>query len=487
MKEVIELKKLNEVYYLVDSFSGGVLEELRDYFRFRPPGYKYMPPYRNGFWDGYINIFDPNTRLFYVGLKDYMIIFAKEHNYDVEFIGDDPTEEISDEEISKFLDNEKLYLEPRYYQIEALEMALRQKRITMICPTGSGKSYIMYMIMRWYRLSTLIIVPTTTLVHQLYSDFEEYGFNSEKYVHKLLGGADKNSDKPVVISTWQSAYKLDKSWFSKFDVVMGDECHLFKAKSLTGIMTKLVDCKHRIGLSGSLDGSTCNQLILEGLFGKLFKIVTTKKLMDDKILASLKIKLIVMGYKEEERKSRDKNEYQDEIKYLISHPRRNNYIKNLTLSLKGNTLVLFQFVDDHGQILYDMINSSVKENRKCFFIHGKVSGEERNDIRAVVEEENDAIIIASYGTFSTGINIKNLNNIIFASPSKSRIRNIQSIGRSLRMTETKVSASIYDIADDLSYDKGKKPWYNYGLRHMQERLKIYNSEEFNVKIYGVDI
>lgn len=487
MKETIELTKINEVYYLVDAYSGGVLEELKDYFRFRPPSYKFMPAFKNGFWDGYVNLFDPNNRLFYVGLRDYMDIFGKEHNYDIVYKENDTRKELTSEAINDFIENEKLYLEPRYYQIESLETSIRQERALLLCPTGSGKSFIMYMIMRWYRLPTLIIVPTVALVHQLYEDFEDYGFNSEKYVHKILSGAEKRTDKPVVIATWQSIYKLDKDWFAKFEVVLGDECHLFKAKSLTGIMTKLTDCKYRIGLTGSLDGSACNRLILEGLFGKLYRVVTSKKLMDENILAKLRIKVIVLRYTEDERKSRIKNEFQDEIKYLIAHNRRNKYIKNLALSLKGNTLVLFQYVDDHGQILFDMISSEAHKDRKVFFIHGKVSGEERNEVREIVEGQDDAIIVASYGTFSTGINIKNLHNIVFASPSKSRIRNVQSIGRSLRVTDTKGAASIYDIADDLSYVQGVVKWFNYGLRHLQERLKIYSSEEFNVKKYGVDL
>jgi len=480
----IYLTKISEVYFLVDADSESIFEELKEYFRFRPPNYKHMPLFKNGVWDGYINIFDSRNRLFYIGLLDYMYIFGKEKRYEIIVDTDVPVPP-TDLEIEKFHEEEKFNLEPRYYQSEALEIAVKQTRALLLCPTGSGKSFIMYMIMRWYKKPTLIIVPTTTLVHQLYTDFEDYGFNSEKYVHKILSGADKKTDKPVVISTWQSIYKLPDKWFSNFDVVIGDECHLFQAKSLTTIMQKMPLCKYRFGLTGSLDGSVCNRLILEGLFGRLYKIVKTKKLMDEGVLAKLKVKVIKLEYTEAEKLANFKKEFHDEIRFLVDNQRRNEYIKKLATKVKGNTLVLFQFVDDHGQVLYDMIRQSVGAERKVFFIHGKIDSEERNSVREIVENETDAIIVASVGTFSTGINIKNLHNIIFASPSKSRIRNLQSIGRALRVTETKQEATIYDIADDMVYQKGKKIWFNYGYRHLQERLKIYTEEEFDCKQYGV--
>ena len=175
--------------------------------------------------------------------------------------------------------------------------------------------------------------------------------------------------------------------------------------------------------------------------------------------------------------------YEDEVQYLISHPQRNRFIRNLTLDLKGNTLVLFSRVESHGQILYDMINNGVDENRKVFFIHGGVDVDQRERARAITEAESNAIIIASYGTFSTGINIKNLHNVIFASPSKSRIRNLQSIGRVLRKGSNKFSATLYDIADDCTHNSRK----NYTLNHLIERIKIYNEENFDYEIVNIKL
>ena len=175
--------------------------------------------------------------------------------------------------------------------------------------------------------------------------------------------------------------------------------------------------------------------------------------------------------------------YQDEIDYLVSSKSRNNFIKNLTLKLKGNTLVLFQLVEKHGKDLHKLIEDKAENNRKVFYIYGGVETEEREKARAIVEKENDAIIVASYGTFSTGINIKNLHNIIFASPSKSRIRNLQSIGRGLRLGDNKVNATLYDIADDLQY-KSKE---NFTLKHFQERINIYTEEEFDYEIHNINL
>ena len=175
--------------------------------------------------------------------------------------------------------------------------------------------------------------------------------------------------------------------------------------------------------------------------------------------------------------------YQDEIEYLISHEQRNNFIKNLALDLKGYTLILYSRVETHGAVLYDLINTNKQSDRKVFFVHGGVDAEERESVREITEQEENAIIVASYGTFSTGINIKRLHNVIFASPSKSRVRNLQSIGRVLRKSSSKVKAILYDIADDCTKNERR----NYTLNHFIERIKIYNEENFNYEIISIQL
>ncbi len=292
---------------------------------------------------------------------------------------------------------------------------------------------------------------------------------------RIYAGKDFLSTKNVIISTWQSIYKQDKKWFRQFDAVVGDEAHQFKSKSLVGIMTKMYDTKYRYGFTGTLDGTQTHKWVLEGLFGPSYKIINTKDLQDAGYLAQLTIKILLLKHE-----PRTFDVYEDEVQYLIGHEKRNKFIKNLALDLKGNTLILYSRVETHGQILYDLINTNV---RKVFFVHGGVDVEEREHVRQITEKENNAIIIASYGTFSTGINIKRLHNVVFASPSKSRIRNLQSIGRVLRKGKDKVKATLYDIGDDCTYNSKK----NYTLNHLIERIKIYNDENFNYEIITIQI
>ena len=476
------IRKVNEVYNQVLTDDMGVAQELSAYFTFKVPGYQFMPAYRNKFWDGQIRLYNTSTQMLYSGLNNYVEIFSKERDYTVEYEYDNSAENFSVAEAKQFIADEKFSMEPRDYQIEAFVDAIRYRRGLFISPTASGKSFIIYMIMRKLLRPTLIIVPTTTLVHQMYSDFQDYGFNSEKYCHKIFSGQDKKTDKPIVITTWQSIYKLRKDFFAKFDVVIGDEAHLFKAKSLTSIMEKMEDTMYRYGFTGTLDGTQTHKLVLEGLFGPAQKVISTKELMDQKHLADFKIKILALKYSDEIRKSVSKLDYQAEMDFLCTHEGRNKFVTNLSLSLNGNTLLLFQYVEKHGRILYEMIKEKAGD-RRVFFVYGGVSGEERDEIRHIVEKENNAIIIASYGTFSTGVNIRNLHSIIFASPSKSKIRNLQSIGRGLRKSDTKESAVLYDIADDLSW----KSKTNFTLKHLMERVKVYDEEKFEYKLYSIGV
>ena len=476
------ISKDNEVYIKIDA-EPVIKQELSDYFTFAVPGAKFMPAYRNRMWDGKMRLYNPMTKQLYMGLLPYVQHFANERDYEVEVENNlHILENFSIKEANEFVSTLKTSIIPRDYQLDSFVHLIRHNRSLLVSPTASGKSFIIYLLVQWYGDSkTLIIVPTTSLVYQMKTDFIEYGMN-ENDIHIIMSGREKNTDCRVVISTWQSLYKLRKDYFSQYEVVVGDECHLFKAKSLTSIMTKLIDCKYRFGFTGTLDGTHTHKLILEGLFGQVKQFVKTKDLIDQNYLAKFKIKCLVLKHTEEEKKLISKANYQDEMDYIVTNPRRNKFIKNLTLSLDGNTLLLFQFVDKHGKILYNNISNKLKV-RKVFFVYGGTNAETREQIRAITEKERNAIIIASYGTFSTGINIRNLHNIIFASPSKSRIRNLQSIGRGLRRGDAKEKATLFDISDDLRH----KNKVNYTLKHFAERLKIYNEEEFDYKIYNINL
>ncbi len=478
--------------------------ELNDHFTFEAPGAKFHPLYRNKLWDGKIRLYHPMSGLIYRGLASYVELFAEANNYTVsydegyitdgELVTEDKIKEYCNELSLSLPENGTVY----DYQLDAIYRAISDGRKLLVSPTGSGKSLIIYCLVRWYLNSNkkiLILVPTVSLVEQLYADFIDYSKNNNWNVKENCGrvysGQDKNQDKNIIISTWQSAYKLPQTFFNNFDCFFGDEAHLFKAKSLVTIMNRCKNISVRIGTTGTLDGAKVNKLVLEGLFGPVYKVTTTRKLMDDKQLAELKIYSIVLNYKKEirealykKKKSEDNKEkrYQVEINFIIQFEKRNKFIKNLALKQDGNTLVLFQFVEKHGKILYDMISSEASD-RKVFFISGNTEALEREEIRKITEGEQNAIIVASNGTFATGINIRNLHNIIFASPSKSRVRNLQSIGRGLRISSSKTVCKLYDIGDDLTW----KDRQNYTLLHMIERLKIYNEEQLDYQLIKVDI
>ena len=481
----IIIQKKNEIYLKIET-EPHIHQELSEYFTFEVPGAKFMPQYRSKYWDGKIRLYSTHNGEIYVGLLDKLVSWAKKCEYTVEFKDNkfygSPFEEnqmISVEGVSDYMKSISRH-EPRDYQVDAVYDALRYNRKLLISPTASGKSLMIYSIVRYFvekEHNILLIVPTTSLVEQMYKDFEDYGWNAEEYCHKIYSGKEKSTNKNVVITTWQSIYNLHRSFFENFDVVIGDEAHQFKSKSLVGIMTKLDNTKYRFGFTGTLDGSQTHKWVLEGLFGPSYKVTQTKELIEKGYLSKLQIKVLLLKHNEHQF-----NEYEEEIQYLITHDKRNKFIKNLSLDLKGNTLILFNRVETHGQPLYEMINSSAAKDRKIFFVYGGVDAEEREKVREITEKENDAIIVASYGTFSTGINIKNLHNIVFASPSKSRVRNLQSIGRVLRKGENKYQAVLYDIADDITY-KSKK---NYTLNHLIERIKIYNEEKFNYEIIQLD-
>ena len=451
-----------------------------------------MPAFRNRMWDGKIRLFSQKTKEIYFGLYPYIKAFAEERGYNIVAGKDiDIDNKVDRDVVTKFSNSLGQKFEARDYQIDAIFHSLKRNRTLLVSPTASGKSFIIYSLIRYYshlikkesNNRILLIVPTTSLVEQMYTDFESYGWNVKKYCHRLYSGYSNQTDKKVLISTWQSLYKLPKEYFKQFGCVFGDEAHLFKSKSLTEIMTKLIDCKYRIGLTGTLDGAHTHKLVLEGLFGAVNKVTTTKKLMDKNQLSNLVVRCLILKHSEANAKIISKGKYQDEIDYLVGSTSRNNFIRNLALKLKGNTLILFQLVEKHGKNLHKIIQDKAEENRKIFYIYGGVDTEEREKARAIVEKEDNAIIVASYGTFSTGINIKNLHNIIFASPSKSRIRNLQSIGRGLRLGDNKVNATLYDIADDLNY-KSKE---NYTLKHFQERINIYTEEEFDYEIHNINL
>jgi len=474
----------------VDIDEPGLAAELSDYFSFYVPGYKFMPAFKNKVWDGKIKLFNRMTGELSAGLYIYVIKFCSERGYTVkteETRYGSPTDVADVSDLNPLLEDLNIPFAPRDYQYDAVSTALQRTKAILLSPTGSGKSFIAYLLMRYVMSNeegkVLIIVPTTSLVEQLYADFADYGFDVENHVHRIYSGKDKVTDKTVILSTWQSIYKLQRNWFKQFTMVIGDECHGFKSKSLSSIMNKATEAKYRYGLTGTLDGTQTHKLVLEGLFGPVYKVTTTKALQDNDTLAPLSIKVLLLNYSDEVRRDYGKRTYQEEIDWIVSNDARNRFIRNLALDTSGNTLVLYQRVGAHGKPLFDIISAKADDARKVFFVSGDTATSDREAIRRIVEKQDNSIVVASLGTFSTGINIRNLHNIIFASPSKSQIKVLQSIGRGLRKSDNGQETQLYDIADDLHWGKRN----NFTLLHSAERVKIYEKEQFKYIIVKVNI
>jgi superfamily II DNA or RNA helicase len=495
MSEIIQVQKRNEVFLNI-SCDAGVAYEMRDHFSFFVPGHQHMPLFKMKAWDGKINLFNPNKGLLYCGLFEELKEFCRAREYTIE-IHESPMyglpgelTNVTPEQVHQFVDGLGLPegLDRRVYQLEAIYTAVRYQRKVLLSPTASGKSFIIYAISEYLMQNelaerVLIVVPTTALVHQMVGDFKSYGLDSDEACHKIMGGYEKNSDKRYFVSTWQSLMKQPAQWFQKFDAVFIDETHLAKSTELTKILEKMTNTKYRYGLTGSLDNAKTHHMMIQAILGSITRVAKTRDLIDDGHLSEISIDAILLNYSKETKSLLKGVDYQKEIDFLVAHERRNKFIRNLALSIEGNTLILYAYVERHGQVLYDMIKERAGD-RQVFFVHGGVDAEDREEVRHITEASNNAIIVASYGTMSTGTNIKRLNNIIAASPTKSVIRVLQSIGRGLRKAHDKDTFKLYDIADDLSNSKKNK---NYTYKHFIERLNIYVNEEFPYKIITLEI
>ena len=482
----VVISKKNEIDLHLDC-EQSVLYELQEEFSFDVEGASFSPAYRKKYWDGKIRLVSVATNTCPAGMVYRLCKWLDRHDYTWEFkdnkfygVPYEVDEKISYEGVKYYMSKISGF-EPRDYQVETVYHSLKEYRKTIVSPTGSGKSMMIYAIARYLAATgkrTLIVVPTKMLVEQMTKDFAEYGWDTDNNVHKIYQGHSLDTKSPVTISTFQSIYGLPKKWFSQFDAVIGDECHNFKAKVLQGIMKKCPDAKWRFGFTGTLDGKQVNGLILEGHFGPVFQTTTSSELMDKGFLAKLNVEILTLKHQPKQFAT-----YNDELEYLGEDEQRNRFISNLACDLKGNVLILFTRVDGHGVPLYDMINS--KTDRPVHMIHGGIDINVREEVRTIAESSDNNIILGSYGTMSTGVNIKRLHHVVFASPSKSRVRVLQSIGRGLRKGKGKESCLLYDIADDFRASPSSKE--NFTYRHLAERIKFYVDEDFEYRITEIPL
>lgn len=483
----IILEKIDETYLRVHA-EEGIIREMHSEFSYYVPNYKFMPKFRNSSWDGKIRLLNPYEKKIYLGLYKDIYKWAKDSGYSCEI--DDsllPSQDIQESDILEYLDYISLdkKFERREHQITPISKMLNSRRALLLSPTSSGKSLIIYTIARYlnekFGMKILIVTPLISLVTQLAKDFREYNNGKEMDIHEITSGVEKKSKSKFTISTWQSIYKLSGKYFSEFDAVICDEAHHFEADAIKKILEKSKNASYKLGFTGTINDSELSTKTLTGLIGPISRHVTTKDLIEKGYISDLRIKSVVFQYSEHSKKViHSANDYNKEIDFLVNHKKRNKFIAKLAHTRKKNTLILFRLID-HGKLIKEELEKIT--SKKIFFIYGKTDKELREEYRSLIEKEDNCIVLASYGTFSTGVNIKNLHNIIFASPYKSKIKVLQSIGRGLRLHSKGDVLTLFDLVDDLKYN-GKM---NIVLSNYSRRHEIYVKEGFNVSFQKIKI
>ncbi|UTS52013.1 DNA helicase [Synechococcus phage BUCT-ZZ01] len=498
----VTVKKKNESFLQLGG-DMSIIMELHEHFQFEAPNAKWHPKVRARMWDGRIRLLNLQTKTLPIGLFDKLMKYCTDQGYPVKLEANGyyglPGEHdnISYEELEEFIRSLNIHaqgnpIEVRDYQIDAVYEFLTNYKNLILAPTSAGKSLILYIIIRWLQeknnndYSFLLIVPTTGLVNQMFFDFKDYsthnGWDTDKNIHRIYGGEKKTTDKSVVISTWQSLQKMGSQYFNNFDVMICDEAHKAQATVISGMFEKATEVRYKMGCTGTINDTKCHEMVLTGLTGPIVRVTTTKKLMDAGQVTPLEIKCIVLKYPEEIRKAFKKADYNEEIGYIVTNERRNKFIAKLAHKSPGTVLILFNFVEKQGVLLHEILQKMDDPyNRKVFMISGDTDVMEREHVRQLANQE-PVIIVASYGVFSTGVSVPSIEYIIYAHPSKAKIRNIQSIGRGLRLKKGKELCILYDIVDDMSI----KSHINHTLRHFGERVRQYTAEEFKFTLTKID-
>ena len=485
----IRIQHVSESFVRIEA-EQGILREVADHFKFRVDGYQFMPAYKAGVFDGYIRFLNTRTGLFPKGLVPDLIDWCDEQVY---------TPKLSPE-FSRFrerieFDISKLQLPfaPHDYQELAVNRFLDKKRQVILASTGAGKSFIIYLIARAMlqeNKKMLVIVPSIGLVTQLASDFDDYAqsdseFEPSMHIHKIMSGKEKHNRQEITISTWQSLQRLPAEFFEEFDCVICDEVHTAKAKQISVIMEKCSNAFYRLGLTGTLDDAEANEMTIKSHFGPVFRVTNTKDLMDRGVLSSIEINGIILKYPEHIAKHLQGLPYAQEMDFIVRHHPRNKLISRFTVGLPGNTLLLFRYVQKHGKLLEQLLIDLCKQHGKeLYFVYGGTDAEDREKVRKLAEKKSNIIICASLPVFQAGVNIKNLHNVVFASSNKSKISILQSVGRGLRLHESKDKMRLYDFTDDL---RGGRKAMNYSLKHFVERIQLYQKEQFPVKVIELEL
>ena len=533
---MIKVKNINESYTALIAQPPQLKLRVANLLKTRVKNYQYDPRFKSGQWDGYKKFYSvKNNYLIYPkGFTNLIKDFCMNSNIKFEEVN--PTHyDYDEDDINTFIESLNLDFELRDYQRKTIHLTLKNGRGVYELATGSGKSVIQAIILTylWYKynIKSVLIVPNVSLVEQFYSDFLDYFKNYDKDIteilHKIYSGLPKHFDKPITITTWQSVYKSEEL-FEDIGCIITDEVHRaknYESKLADIIIPSSLNAKYKLGFTGTIPKDRVEQYNLIGSFGEIKTIVKAKDLIEMGYGTPIEIILMNLKYPKKFCTEIRKQNYQKEKKIFETLDDRNDYIVKLARKVSekfGNTLILFDRIEhgytlvekltggkfipkltnrnanlykdkkiflntitDKEQKIIDKYNLDVKtlEDEKVFFIYGEVDANIREEIRKKTEELDNIIIVANYQTFSTGVNIKNLHNLILASSTKKFETLVQSLGRTIRKHKLKNKVRVFDIIDNCSTGFSD----NYLYKHFKERLAVYIEEGHKLKENNISI
>lgn len=508
IKMHLKVIKKNESFCNLEFSDFAIKEMIFKEFSFRPEGYKFMPKFRMGKWDGFVRLYDRFRNLFPLGLVSKLYYFCVKKNIVIEFENFDKSNTIFNENyVLDYAENIlKLPFKIRDYQLDGVLKGLSERHCILLSPTGTGKSLIIYIILRLVlkynkKFKILIVVPTLSLIDQMVGDFDDYAVNTtlnfNNLCQKIYSGACKQINKQIVVSTYQSLENIEPEYFEQFGALLVDECHTGSLKGNVNnkIASYCINAKYKIGFSGTLQDAQVNLYSLISSFGQIFQLTKTINEIERGNLSKIIVRQIVLHYPENDCKDfyngLDELESDEgssapvvfnyEIDWINNKPYKSNLILDICEKYANNTLILFKRTE-FGTSLFSRIKFAFI-NRKVFLVTGLTEKEEREKIRAICEKHNNCVIVANYRIFSTGINIKNLHNVIFGESVKSKITTLQSIGRSLRLNNNKEIANVFDIVDCIRFEDRE----NIIFRHSASRGDIYEKESFEVIRQNIEV
>lgn len=468
----------------------------------------FHPLVKKKIWDGSINFIDKRGPFWKIpiGLWSEVLEIGKEYGYEFHIEGIERLflTDLKLEDFKAWVDEffEDSDIEPRDYQIEAAWKIVKFRYSVSEIATSSGKTLISFMIFAFlksqgYIRKFLMIVPSTNLVIQGTEDFEDYGIDKiGSKIQQIGGGSKMREGCDVVIGTFQSLVKKDKDYFEEFDAVFIDEAHHTNSTSIKKIMSNCMHTGWRFGLTGTLTKrGSADHLTIQQYLGPVLVEISPDFLFRNNYATPVAIKIVILDWLSPEYKdkladlksSSEKMEGNDlynlERKLVISNKARLNYIVDFINKTSKNSLVLFQSVkDEYGRNIWNGIRET-NATKEAFYVDGDTNEQLREEYKSRMETGENKVLIATYGTFSTGISINNLHNIFLVESYKSEVLIKQSLGRGMRKMEGKEKVNIIDFVDDFS-TVGYK---NYLMKHSEARIAIYKNENFDYKIFRITL